>query len=345
MSGSLAHAERQHGDLAHTTVIDRGVLPVADVIARVRRIQEVMSALMKEGTHYGKIPGTDKPTLYKPGAELILTTFRIAAAPSSIEDLSTDDEIRYRVTVRGTNQHSGEVLGEMSGECSSNEEKYRWRRPVCDEEFNETPEDRRREKWSKGWNNKPNYKQKQIRTSPADVANTILKMAIKRALIAMTLVTTSCSDIFAQDLEDLPEELRESVTEGEAKPPIQPPQRKSDAQTTTAAPADPEHVTAPALLLSVDQPNGKKFHVLKLKDDARFFTTFSETVVKDAGPFAGTATKVCLKFIEKATGDKKYFNVTGITSVGAPAATPAAEASDVSADDIFGGNRQPGEDG
>jgi hypothetical protein len=341
MSGSLAHAERP-GDLAHSTVIDRGVMPVSDVVARVRRIQEVMSALMKEGTHYGKIPGTDKPTLYKPGAELILTTFRISATPALIEDLSSDDEIRYRVTVRGTNQTTGEVLGEMSGECSSNEEKYRWRRPVCDEEFAEAPEDRRREKWARGQGKA--YKQKQIRTSPADVANTILKMAVKRALIAMTLVTTSCSDIFAQDLEDLPEELRESVSDQhDAKPSIQPPQRKSETKKEEAPAADGQ-VTAPALLLSVKKPNGKNFHVLKLKGDDRFFTTFSETVVTAAETLAGTTTKVCLTFVEKVAGDKSYFNVNGITPVGAPQATPAAEA-EVTASDIFGGGeRQPGED-
>jgi hypothetical protein len=158
-----------------TLTLDRGVLPTTDVVARVHRIQEVMRALMKDSIHYGTIPGTPKPTLYKPGAELLLMTFRIAASPSLIEDLSTPDEIRYRVTVRGTHQVTGEIVGEMVGECSSSEEKYRWRKPVCDEEFDETPADRRREKWAKGRDGA--YKQKQVRTSPADVANTILKMA------------------------------------------------------------------------------------------------------------------------------------------------------------------------
>ena len=48
----------------------------------------------------------------------------------------------------------------------------------------------------------------QIRTEPADLANTILKMACKRAMIAMTLNVTAASDIFTQDIEDIPEELR-----------------------------------------------------------------------------------------------------------------------------------------
>ena len=219
-------------------VIDRGALPVAEVTGRVRRIQEVMRALMKDGTHYGTIPGTPKPTLYQPGAELLCVTFRVAPSPR-VEDLSTTDAVRYRVTMQATSQVTGEVLGEGVGECSSNEEKYRWRRPTCDEEFAETPDDLKREKWTRGKSG--NFKAKQIRTSPADIANTVLKMAYKRALISMTRTVLACSDQFAQDLEDLPEEIRESVAheDAPAKPPIQPPQRKS--QNGAAAPAKIEY--------------------------------------------------------------------------------------------------------
>ena len=213
-------------DLQVGQVIDRGALPVAEVTGRVRRIQEVMKALMKEGTHYGTIPGTPKPTLYQPGAELLCVTFRIAANPR-VEDLSTDDAIRYRVTMAAVSQVTGEALGEGVGECSSNETKYRWQRPACDEEFAETPDELKREKWLRGKNG--TYKAKQIRTSPADIANTILKMAYKRALISMTRTVLACSDQFAQDLEDLPEEIREAVVGEDApqKSPIAPPQRKS----------------------------------------------------------------------------------------------------------------------
>ena len=97
-------------NVARIIPIDRGMLPVADVTARVRRIQEVMQALMKKDVHYGIIPGTPKPTLYQPGAELLCTTFRIAPTPA-VEDLSTSDAIRYRVTMRAVSQTSGEMLG------------------------------------------------------------------------------------------------------------------------------------------------------------------------------------------------------------------------------------------
>lgn len=323
-----------------TAVIDRGVLPLADIVGRVRRIQEVMSALMKDGVHYGTIPGTPKPSLYKPGAELILTTFRIAASPCQIDDLSNADEVRYRVTVRGTNQVTGEILGEMAGECSSNEEKYRWRRPVCDEEFDETPVDRRREKWSK-YQGKAT-KTKQVRTSPPDVANTVLKMAIKRALVAMTLVTTAASDIFAQDLEDLPEEMRDAAVESTPKPTIQQPQRKSEV----AKPAAPAlETTAPSHLVSCSKPVGKKFWRLTLKDDTRFFSTFDEKVAEAAVGLAGS--DVVLSFQTTKAGDKTYFNVQAVSAaVPAVAQAEASTAPPLSGDDIFGGaGRQVGEEG
>ena len=97
MSNGLAPT----GDYQTGQVIDRGALPVAEVTGRVRRIQEVMKALMKDGTHYGTIPGTPKPTLFQPGAELLCMTFRVAPEPQ-VEDLTTGDAVRYRVTVRQT---------------------------------------------------------------------------------------------------------------------------------------------------------------------------------------------------------------------------------------------------
>lgn len=181
-------------------------LSVETVKARIQLIQKVMRSVMKEGTHYGKIPGAgDKKTLFKPGAELLGATFCIAPSYRT-EDLSDGDSVRYRVTCVGTHQSTGTELGQGMGEASTNEEKYRWRNAVCQEEFDETPEDRRRVKWQKGQEGP--WQRQQIRTTPADVANTVLKMACKRAQVAMAINVTGCSDMFTQDLEDMPEELR-----------------------------------------------------------------------------------------------------------------------------------------
>lgn len=176
-------------------------LTAIDVREHVNLIQEVMRAVMKADTHYGVIPGCKQPSLYKAGSEVLLTTFRIAVSVH-VEDLSTADCIRYRVRTVGTHQQSGVVVGEGIGECSSNEEKYKWRKCHNKKEFDATPESRRRIKYGKSWEDM------QVRTEPADVANTVLKMAKKRAQVDLTLTATAASDIFTQDVEDIPEELR-----------------------------------------------------------------------------------------------------------------------------------------
>lgn len=240
--------------VAELAVLERGgpIASAAEIRAQVNLIQEVMKAVMKDGVHFGTIPGTPKPTLYKAGAEKILSTFRIAIEPV-VEDLSTADEARFRVQARATSQMSSLFLGSGVGECSSNEEKYRWKAAVCDQEWDESAEDRRRNVWKRS--GKGPYQVKQVRTNPADVANTILKMAKKRAQIDACLTVTAASDVFAQDIEDLPEELREAVAdEHPVTPSIQPPQRKSQTNGTPAPPPAP-HPGA-VLVTKVDGRDG-----------------------------------------------------------------------------------------
>lgn len=182
-------------------------LTAADLRSQVNLVQEVMKAVMKDGTHFGVIPGTPKPSLWKPGAEVLAATFRIAVS-YRVEDLSTQDVVRYRVTATGTHQTTGIVMGDGMGECSSGEEKYKWRKASSNKEFEATPENHRRKKFGYDKYKNQEYEILQVRTEPADLANTILKMACKRAQVAMTLNVTAASDIFTQDIEDLPEELR-----------------------------------------------------------------------------------------------------------------------------------------
>jgi hypothetical protein len=207
-------------------------MAVSDLIQHVAVVQEVMKNVMKPDVHYGKIPGTPKPTLYKAGAEQLCMVFRIADT-YEVEDLSTADTVRYRVNCIGTHQTTGIVLGSGMGEASSGEEKYKWRKAVCKEEFEDTPANLRRKKYGKqsggGF-----YTMEQVRTEPADMANTILKMANKRAKMAMTLNVTAASDIFSQDLEDMDAALREQLArEGDvpaqAEQPAAPPVWPDDA--------------------------------------------------------------------------------------------------------------------
>ena len=208
-----------------------------EIRQRVNLVQEVMQGIMKRETHYGTIPGTPKPTLYKPGAEVLCVTFRVAQE-YKIEDLSIEGVARYRVTCVGRHQISGITLGEGVGECSSGEEKYKWRGAACKAELDATPENLRRKKYYKNGNTAD-----QIRTEPADLANTILKMACKRAMIAMTLNVTAASDIFTQDIEDLPEELRPQEGAHQPSQPVTDPElAKKWVDLANAAP-DPDALT------------------------------------------------------------------------------------------------------
>jgi hypothetical protein len=198
-------------ELRQAIVPNAGRMSVTEVTQHVIAVQEIMRALMKQGTHFGTIPGAgDKPTLLKSGAELLCMTFRIADE-YRIDDLSSGDVIRYRVTCTGRHQTTGAELGSGMGECSTGEEKYRWRKAVCKEEFDATPVDMRRIKFGK--KSGVHYTVEQVRTDAADLANTVLKMACKRAKIGMVLNVTAASDMFSQDLEDLDDVLREHLVE------------------------------------------------------------------------------------------------------------------------------------
>lgn len=213
-----AVVELKQGAIAAPSV---GRMAVADIIQHVAVVQEVMRAIMKPDVHYGRIPGAgDKPTLLKAGAEVLCMVFRIADS-YEVTDLSTADSIRYRVNCIGTHQTTGIIMGSGLGEASSSEEKYKWRKAVCHEEWEETPANMRRVKHARGKGGST-YKMEQVRTEPADLANTILKMANKRAKMAMVLNVTAASDCFSQDLEDMDAALRDHLTRHEDDAPAAP---------------------------------------------------------------------------------------------------------------------------
>jgi len=207
-------------------------LTVMEVREHVQLIQQVLQGVMINGIHYGTIPGAgDKPILFKPGAEKIMATFRLAADPQ-VEDYGTDDHAHFRVIVRLL-APSGRFVGAGVGECSGAETKYRWRAAVCASEFDEAPADRRRQVWKKGYGAKSDYQIDQVWTNGPDLANTILKMAKKRALVDAVLTVTAASDIFSQDLEG----PAETIAQGNGGP-VNVPRRMHPAAAQPKAPSE-----------------------------------------------------------------------------------------------------------
>jgi hypothetical protein len=294
-------------------VLDRGVRGMEEVVARVERVREVMAHLMEEGVHYGRIPGTQKPSLWKPGAELLLMTFRIGPK-LEVEDLSNGDSIRYRVKVIGFYQPTNESLAEGIGEASTDEEKFRWRAVVHEKEWVATPEDRRRIKYDRN-----GTETKQIRTSPADLANTVLLMAVKRGTVNLTRVVTACSDIFDQDLEDLPEELRQA---GSGATPAATEKREvkraSEKTNGTAKPSAPvdngtgTFITAPSKVKDVRQvttKTGSTFYVLTLVGDDSEYTTRNDKLAVELEGLKNTEHRIRVSFKKNEFKGKVFLNI------------------------------------
>lgn len=210
--GNRQLAQQLHGEMSAQNIIDRK-----------RKIQEVMDAVMKEGEHYGKIPGCgDKPSLFKSGAEILATVFSLAPAFTVLEVSHPNGHREYRITCTMTHIASGAVLGEGVGICSTMESKYRWRAaqrkcPKCQATaiFASKNDGEGFYCWTKkggcGAKFSPTdetiTKQELGRVENPDIAdqyNTVLKIAKKRAQVDATLTVTGASDSLTQDLEDLP---------------------------------------------------------------------------------------------------------------------------------------------
>ena len=272
--------------------------------------------LFKEDIHYGRIPGCgDKPTLYKPGAEKIASVFRLAITPV-VTDLSTPDEIRYRVEARAVHWITGAVVGSGIGECSTREQKYQWR-AALGREFSLTPADRRRIKFGKARDGSQDTEQ--VRTEPADLANTVLKMAKKRALVDCVLTVTAASDCFTQDIEDLPEEIRPKAEDENQDPPkaaVKPPQRKSAAPPAaeTPTPAAPTGTqNAIGAIEEIQSTSGKKADGTPwtrwgVRVAGQFYGTFSATLAAEAKRLQTVGAPVCLSWQQNG----EHRNITGV---------------------------------
>jgi hypothetical protein len=205
-------------------VVKESSLTAIDIRKQVNLIQEVMKNVMKENVHFGKVPGCgDKPTLLKPGAEKLMMTFRLAAEydelPGSCE---SDTQVLYKINCKLTHIPTGLGVGNGRGTCSSKEKKYKTRAVYANRA---TDEEKAIGKLEKRTNLKGSFDVYIIPQDPWDVQNTIYKMACKRALIAAVL--NAASDLFAQDIEELPEGTVIEDEIQEARPEVKQPIKKT----------------------------------------------------------------------------------------------------------------------
>ena len=204
-------------------------MPVMDVkqaVARRGALVGFVQGIMIKGADYGAVPGTDKPTLLKPGAEKLTTFFGLAPVFVSeriVEEFGDDGReplffYRYRCEL----YRAGTLVGSGIGSCNSRESKYRYRNAarVCPH-CGKPAIIKGQEQYGGGWicfkkkdgcgakfaDNDPAIVNQQMGKVPnpdvADLVNTIDKMAQKRALIAAVLIAVNASEFFTQDVEDM----------------------------------------------------------------------------------------------------------------------------------------------
>lgn len=156
-----------------------GEMTVADVRAQANLVRQVLQEVMQEGHHYGSIPGAKGTVLFKAGAEKLAVTFRLAPSYEvETKDLPNGHR-EFIVTCRMTHITSGTELGSGVGSASTMETKYRYR-----------------------WQGEGKNRVRRENPDIADVYNTVLKMAKKRAQVDATLTVTGASDIFAPEPEE-----------------------------------------------------------------------------------------------------------------------------------------------
>jgi len=194
-------------------------------IQAINRFQQVVHSTMVRDLDYGIIPGTQKPTLLKPGAEKIAKLLGLSDQYEIMDKTEEWQSPFFRYLIKCTLIHiaSGSIISEGLGECNSMESKYRWRwlgerdLPSSIDKTKLVSQERR-SKTGGHWtvyrlDNEDIYSQ----------VNTILKMAKKRALVDAALSAGRLSDVFTQDLEDggiidtPPEPKSESKTQKEAE--------------------------------------------------------------------------------------------------------------------------------
>lgn len=220
-------------------------MALADIRKNTALVKQLVREVLVQDVDFGTIPGCgDKPSLFKPGAEKIMLLFKLGCFPDKIDDHSTADCVKYVVKTRVVHIPTGLELGIGVGSASTDEDKYKWRSAVCDEEYAATPAEMKRLKWKTKWVNDPEnpgkkkkegYSIQQVRTNPADLNNTILKMAAKRSKIDAVITCTAASDLLTQDLEE--EAVAGQRTEDPEAP--QKPQAKKPAPASQPAAGKP----------------------------------------------------------------------------------------------------------
>jgi len=211
-------------------------------------IDELMKDVMVKDEHWGIIPGVEKPSLYKPGAEKLDKIFHLRPKYTILECTVNSELVYYRIMCELINYLNGLVVGECIASANSREEKWRYTNITTNEPVPKNYWSSREKgdtatmKEIMGEDGVPKKKgnswfiaRRMENMNAYDKDNTICKMAQKRAMVGATLTACAASDIFTQDVEDMKIDVADDT-----QPPEPPAEKKPAAKKPAAKKPAPE---------------------------------------------------------------------------------------------------------
>lgn len=171
---------------------------IQGTMQKIATFQSVIQKNLKDGHDFGVIAGAgSKPTLLKPGGEKICMMFGLNPEYEFLEKTENYKDGFFAYNIKCTLHRNGQPVSQGVGNCNSMEKKYRYvNSDTIPDGMDESSIEKITDKYGRTKYKIPN-------PHIADLVNTILKMAKKRAFIDAVLQVASLSDVFTQDLEDI----------------------------------------------------------------------------------------------------------------------------------------------
>lgn len=161
---------------------------VKRVIEHLEIVKKAVSEIMREGIDrdYSVIPGTNKQSLLKPGAEKLMRLFGLGVRFNPMENVFdiVENFAMYSYAAEVYHLKSGTVIAQSEGTANSQEKKYKERKTFTWQNGRKTPT---------GSESIP----------VADIVNTLKKMAQKRAMVGAVIIAVGASDYFSQDEDEV----------------------------------------------------------------------------------------------------------------------------------------------
>lgn len=151
---------------ALSIINDVNTTSVTRSLDKIQEFQTLVRSQFTQEHDFGIIPGTDKPTMYKPGAEKLVMLLGLTSEFEITDSTRDWDRGFFQYQVKCSLKRNGYVITEGLGSANTKEKKY-------------------------------------INQDAYTLDNTVLKMAKKRALVDAALLVGSLSDVFTQDVEDI----------------------------------------------------------------------------------------------------------------------------------------------